>query len=59
MALATIVFWLGRNLYVKVPPREEPHSFLAVLRSAWRNRAAAFASSTVARPSTPQRRSKA
>jgi POT family proton-dependent oligopeptide transporter len=39
MALATIVFWLGRNLYVKVPPTgKNPHSFLAVLRSAWRNR---------------------
>ena len=40
MALATIVFWLGRNLYVKVPPTgKNPHSFLAVVRSAWRNRA--------------------
>jgi POT family proton-dependent oligopeptide transporter len=39
MALATIVFWLGRNLYVKVPPTgKNPHSFLAVVRSAWRNR---------------------
>jgi POT family proton-dependent oligopeptide transporter len=40
MAIATIVFWLGRNLYVKVPPTgRNPHSFIPVVRSAWRNRA--------------------
>src|SRR3954467_13816973 len=39
MAIATIVFWLGRNHYVKVPPtRGDPHSFTAVIRTAWRNR---------------------
>src|SRR5256885_2858855 len=39
MAIATIVFWLGRNYYVKVPPtRKDPHSFLAVVRSALRKR---------------------
>jgi POT family proton-dependent oligopeptide transporter len=39
MAIATVVFWLGRNYYVKVPPtRRDPHSFTAVVRSAWRNR---------------------
>jgi POT family proton-dependent oligopeptide transporter len=40
MGIATIVFWLGRDLYVRVPPTgRNPHSFLAVVRSAWRNRA--------------------
>ncbi|MGZ6123370.1 MAG: POT-type proton-dependent oligopeptide transporter, partial [Myxococcales bacterium] len=39
MAVATVVFCLGRNHYVKVPPtRRDPHSFTAVLRSAFRNR---------------------
>jgi proton-dependent oligopeptide transporter, POT family len=39
MGIATFVFWLGRNYYVKVPPtRRDPHSFTAVVRSAWRNR---------------------
>ncbi|HEX9508284.1 MAG TPA: POT family MFS transporter [Myxococcales bacterium] len=39
MGIATLVFWLGRNQYVKVAPtRRDPHSFLAVVRSAWRNR---------------------
>ncbi len=39
MAIATFVFWLGRDHYVKVPPaRSDPHSFGAVIRSAWRNR---------------------
>jgi POT family proton-dependent oligopeptide transporter len=40
MGIATLVFWLGRNLYVKVPPTgRNPHSFTAVIASAWRNRA--------------------
>jgi len=40
MGIATFVFWLGRSQYVKVPPTgPNPHSFLAVIRSAWRNRA--------------------
>src|SRR5438874_10353298 len=39
MAIATIVFWLGRSYYVKVPPTgADPHSFFAVIRSALRNR---------------------
>src|SRR5437016_13260309 len=39
MAIATIVFWSGRNYYVKVPPTgADPHSFFAVIRSALRNR---------------------
>lgn len=39
MGIATLIFWLGRDLYVKVPPTgRNPHSFLAVLRSAFRNR---------------------
>jgi proton-dependent oligopeptide transporter, POT family len=39
MAIATIVFWLGRNYYVKVPPTgKDPHSLFAVIRSALRNR---------------------
>jgi len=38
MGIATLVFWLGRDLYVKVPPTgRNPHSFLAVVRSALRN----------------------
>jgi len=38
MGLATLVFWLGRKLYVKVPPTgRNPHSFVAVVRSAFRN----------------------
>ncbi len=39
MGIATLIFWLGRNQYVKVPPTgKNPHSFLAVVRSAFRNR---------------------
>jgi len=39
MGIATVVFWLGRNQYVKVPPTgENPHSFVQVVLSAWRNR---------------------
>lgn len=36
MALATLIFWLGRGLYVEVPPRRgDPHSFFRVLRTAF------------------------
>jgi POT family proton-dependent oligopeptide transporter len=39
MGIATLVFWLGRNRYVKIPPTgRNPHSFFAVIASAWRNR---------------------
>jgi len=39
MGIATLIFWLGRNQYVKVPPTgKNPHSFVAVVRSALRNR---------------------
>src|SRR2546427_4365023 len=39
MAIATVVFWLGRNQYVKVPATgKNPHSFVEVVRTAWRNR---------------------
>jgi POT family proton-dependent oligopeptide transporter len=39
MGIATIVFWLGRNHYVRIPPTgKNPHSFVAVVRSALRNR---------------------
>ena len=39
MAIATLIFWLGRNQYVKVPPTgKNPHSFLAVVATAFRNR---------------------
>ena len=39
MAIATVIFWLGRNQYVKVPPTgKNPHSFVEVVGSAWRNR---------------------
>jgi POT family proton-dependent oligopeptide transporter len=38
MAVATLIFWLGRQQYVKVPPtRRDPHSFMAVIRSAFRH----------------------
>jgi proton-dependent oligopeptide transporter, POT family len=39
MGIATIIFWLGRNQYVKVPPTgRNPHSFMAVIASAFRHR---------------------
>ena len=39
MGIATLVFWMGRNLYVRIPPSgRDPHSFTAVVASAWRNR---------------------
>src|SRR5258708_30110875 len=42
MGIATLVFWLGRNQYGKIPPTgKNPHSFLAVVSSAWRHRGAA------------------
>jgi POT family proton-dependent oligopeptide transporter len=35
MGIATIVFWLGRNHYVRIPPTgKNPHSFIAVVHSA-------------------------
>ena len=36
MFIATLVFWLGRKQYVRVPPArgEDPHSFLNVARTA-------------------------
>lgn len=38
MALATFVFWLGRNEYVHVPPtKSDGHGFLNVLSSAFKN----------------------
>ena len=38
MAIATIIFWMGRHQYVNVPPtRRDPHSFLAVIGSAFRH----------------------
>jgi proton-dependent oligopeptide transporter, POT family len=34
MALATLVFWLGRRYYVRVPPTgRDPHGFLGVMAS--------------------------
>jgi POT family proton-dependent oligopeptide transporter len=39
MGIATLIFWLGRNQYVKIPPTgKNPHSFVAVVRSALKNR---------------------
>jgi POT family proton-dependent oligopeptide transporter len=39
MGIATLIFWMGRNQYVKVPPTgKNPHSFVAVVRSALKNR---------------------
>lgn len=41
MAIATVIFWLGRKHYVEVPPSpKNPHSFLRVLRSAFGERSA-------------------
>jgi proton-dependent oligopeptide transporter, POT family len=38
MALATLVFWLGRKQYVRVPPTEaDPHAFLWVCLTALRS----------------------
>jgi len=35
MAIATLVFWLGRKKYVNVPPSpRDPHSFMRVARTA-------------------------
>lgn len=35
MLIATVIFWLGRNYYVKLPPTgPNPHSFMSVLVSA-------------------------
>ncbi|XXF75876.1 POT family MFS transporter [Myxococcaceae bacterium GXIMD 01537] len=35
MFIATVIFWAGRDRYVKVPAtRDNPHSFLKVVRSA-------------------------
>jgi POT family proton-dependent oligopeptide transporter len=35
MALATLVFWLGRGRYVRVPPSAaDPHGFVEVVRTA-------------------------
>ena len=36
MGVATLVFWMGRRLYVQVPPTrgENPHSFMRVARTA-------------------------
>ena len=42
MGIATLIFWLGRHQYVKIPPAgRDPHSFLAVVRSGFTNRATA------------------
>src|SRR5438067_8936820 len=39
MAIATLIFWLGRHQYVKVPATgKDPPSFTAVVRSAFRHR---------------------
>ena len=35
MALATLVFWLGRHQYIDIPPAPtDPHSFMRVIRTA-------------------------
>lgn len=39
MFLATVIFWAGRERYIRVPPTgENPHSFLKVVFSALRHR---------------------
>ena len=55
MGIATLVFWLGRNQYVKIPPTgKNPHSFLAVVGSAWRHRGQARQFLDGARSEHPQ-----
>jgi len=55
MGIATLVFWLGRNQYVKIPPTgKNPHSFLAVVSSAWRHRGRARQFLDGARSEHPQ-----
>lgn len=40
MFIATLIFWLGRNRYVHVPPSgNDPHGFLQVVKTALRTRA--------------------
>jgi proton-dependent oligopeptide transporter, POT family len=39
MGIATLIFWLGRHQYIRVPPTgKNPHSFIEVVRSALKNR---------------------
>jgi len=39
MAIATFIFWMGRNEYKVVPPtKSDGHGFTNILASAWRNR---------------------
>lgn len=39
MFVATVIFWLGRNYYIQVPPSgPKPHGFFKVLWSAFQNR---------------------
>lgn len=39
MFIATVIFWLGRNLYQQTPPTgPKPHGFFKVLLSAFQNR---------------------
>ena len=42
MGIATLIFWMGRRQYVRVPPTrgEDPHSFAKVARTALTTRAA-------------------
>ena len=42
MLIATVIFWLGRRQYVRVPPTrgEDPHSFFNVARTALTTQAA-------------------
>ncbi len=38
MAIAVVIFWLGRNHYVQIPPTgKNPDSFFKIIRSAFRN----------------------
>src|SRR5260370_16345045 len=55
MGIAPLVFSLGRNQYVKIPPPgKNPHSFLAVVSSAWRHRGRARQFLDGARSEHPQ-----
>lgn len=41
MLIATVVFWMGRNHYVHVPPTgKNPHSFMRIVAAAIKNRGA-------------------
>jgi len=51
MIASTVVLWMGRRLYIDVPPTgENPHSFFRVIRDALKSRPAALGAAGNARP---------